>query len=176
MTEALAGDTETLFGEHRSGVYRYLCRIVGRAETASDLTQEVFLRVARAGVPAADPAARRAWVFRIARNLALNYVRDARVAVGAAHVEAAAPAVQELGVAIREAIASLSEADRDVFLLRETTGLSYEEIADACGLSVDAVRGRLKRVRQELREALAGPIAVHRDRQVRFGGGQRTED
>lgn len=173
IADAVAGDTEILFGEHRRGVYRYLCRIVGRAETASDLTQEVFLRVARAGVPATDQAARRAWVFRIARNLALNHLRDSRVASAAARpaVETATPPVQELGAAIREALAALSEADREVFLLRETAGLSYDDIAAACNLSIDAVRARLKRARQQLRDALAGPIAVHRDRPLRFGGG-----
>jgi RNA polymerase sigma-70 factor (ECF subfamily) len=177
ITEALAADSEILFGEHRRGVYRYLCRIVGRAETASDLTQEVFLRVARAGVPTTDPAARRAWVFRIARNLALNHVRDLRRASAAAPiVETAAPPVQELGAAIREALAALSAADREVFLLRESAGLTYDEIADACDLSVEAVRARLKRARQQLREALAGPIAVRREGRVRFGGGPPRED
>lgn len=177
MAEAVTGDTETLFGEHRTGVYRYLCRIVGRAETASDLTQEVFLRVARAGVPAADPAARRAWLFRIARNLALNHVRDTRIAAAAAApVEGAEPAVQELSLAIRQALAALSDADREVFLLRETAGLSYDEIAAACDLTVDAVRARLKRARQQLRDALAGSIAVRRDRPVRFGGGPPRQE
>ena len=42
---------ETLFTAHRQGVFRYLARIVGQADAAHDLTQEVFLRVARAGVP-----------------------------------------------------------------------------------------------------------------------------
>jgi RNA polymerase sigma-70 factor, ECF subfamily len=164
-------EADVLFAQHRQGVFRYLCRIVGRAETAHDLTQEVFLRVARARTPEADAAGRRAWVFRIARNLALNHVRDSRhdaMVVGAD--SAVTPAVQELGVAIREALAALQDLDRDVFVLRETAGLSYEEIAAACELSVEAVRSRLRRARQQLREALAGPIGVHRHRPVRFGG------
>jgi RNA polymerase sigma factor (sigma-70 family) len=164
-------DADVLFAEHRQGVFRYLCRMGGRVETARDLTQEVFLRVARAGAPDADAAGRRAWVFCIARNLALNHVRDHRregLAVDPA--DTAAPAVQELGAAIREALAALQDLDRDVFLLRETAGLSYEEIAAACELTVEAVRSRLKRARQELRGALAGPIGVHRHRPLRFGG------
>ncbi len=44
-------DADFLFAEHRQGVFRYLCRIVGHAETARDLTQEVFLRIARSPVP-----------------------------------------------------------------------------------------------------------------------------
>lgn len=163
-------DADSLFAEHRDGVFRYLCRFVGRAETARDLTQEVFLRVSRAGVPEADAAGRRAWVFKIARNLALNYVRDARrdVEAGSA-VDRAQPAVQELGAAIAHALARLADLDRDVFLLRESGGLSYDEIAASCDLTIEAVRARLRRAREELRASLGGPLEVHRDRPIRIG-------
>jgi RNA polymerase sigma-70 factor (ECF subfamily) len=172
MTRALVlSDADALFAEHRQGVFRYLSRIVGRADDAHDLTQEVFLRVSRVAPPEADAAGRRAWVFRIARNLALNHVRDHRHDKRRAPAgDIVSPAVQELGVAIQEALAALPDVDRDVFLLRESAGLSYDEIAVACDLSVEAVRARLKRTRAALRETLAGPIAVHRDRPVRFGG------
>jgi RNA polymerase sigma-70 factor, ECF subfamily len=163
-------EADVLFAEHRQGVFRYLCRIVGQADTAQDLTQEVFLRVSRAQVPDADSAGRRAWVFKIARNLALNHVRDGQrkgtpVELG----DAVEPATQELAVAIRQALAALPELDRDVFLLRETAGLSYGEIALACELTVEAVRARLHRARMELRTSLDGPIRVHRRQPVSFG-------
>jgi RNA polymerase sigma-70 factor (ECF subfamily) len=162
---------EELFAAHHHGVFRYLCRMVGQAETARDLTQEVFLRVARADVPDRDPAGLRAWVFAIARNLARNHARDGqRRPSEVALAETARPAVQELGTAIQGALAALSDLDRDVFLLRETAGLSYAEIAAACDLTIEAVRTRLHRARSELRSALDGPVRVHRDRPVRFGG------
>jgi RNA polymerase sigma-70 factor (ECF subfamily) len=167
-------DAEVLFTAHRQGVLRYLTRIVGHADAAHDLTQEVFLRVARTRVPEADDLALRAWVFRIARNLALNHIRDRhRRPVSVELADSVDPATQELGVAISEALAALGEIDRDVFLMRETAGLSYDDIAAACELSVDAVRARLKRARQQLREALAGPIDVQRQRGVRLGRGDR---
>jgi RNA polymerase sigma-70 factor, ECF subfamily len=167
-------DADVLFAEHRHGVFRYLCRIVGQTEAAHDLTQEVFLRVARTRVPVADPASLRAWVFRIARNLALNHLRDGQRRphlVEAA--DRAEPAVQELGAALNEALAALSETDRDVFLLREMAGLRYGEIADACDLTVDAVRARLHRARQQLRTTLEGPLLIHRRRPVSLGEGER---
>jgi RNA polymerase sigma-70 factor (ECF subfamily) len=167
-------DADVLFAEHRHGVFRYLCRIVGQTDAAHDLTQEVFLRVARTRVPDADPASRRAWVFRIARNLALNHLRDGQRRphlVEAA--DRAEPAVQELGAALNEALAALSETDRDVFLLREMAGLRYGEIADACELTVEAVRARLHRARQQLRTTLKGPLLIHRRRPVLLGEGER---
>lgn len=150
-------DADLLFAAHQDGVFRYLCRIVSPAD-ARELTQEVFLRVARGPVPEADPGARRAWVFRIARNLALNHVRDtgrrgARVELP----DVAVAPTQEAGAALREALQRLAPMDRDVFLMREVGGLSYDEIALACELTADAVRSRLHRTRQHLREAL-GPI------------------
>ena len=166
-------DADVLFRTHREGVFRYLCRVVGQTEAARDLTQEVFLRVTRAGVPVTDEAGRRAWLFRIARNLALNHMRDSRrrgdVAV---HADRSEPAVQELSAAIRQALASLSDMDRDVFLLRETAGLEYAEIGEACDLTVEAVRSRLKRARAELRTMLEGPMQLRRSRPIRFGGGE----
>lgn len=168
-------DADVLFTLYRQGVFRYLCRIVGQVETAHDLTQEVFLRVARSPVPAADEAGRRAWVFKIARNLVLNHLRDGRRRLEpVALTDVAEPATQELAVAIGQALASLPEVDRDVFLLRETAGLSYGEIAAACELTVEAVRARLHRARQQLRAALDGPVRVRRQRPVSFGGGEHN--
>jgi RNA polymerase sigma-70 factor, ECF subfamily len=150
-----------LFTEYRDGVFRYLCRVVGRSDTASDLTQEVFLRVARAGVPADGDLAVRAWVFKIARNLALNHLRDeVRRPTPVELVDGSRPATQEISAAIAQALADLPQVDRDVFLMRETAGLSYEEIAAACELSPDAVRSRLHRTRQHLRAALGAPLRV----------------
>jgi RNA polymerase sigma-70 factor (ECF subfamily) len=147
-------DLDLLFAAHRDGVFRYLCRIVGYG-MAGELTQEVFLRAARGPLPNADDAGRRAWVFRIARNLALNHVRDdRRRGVAVELVDAGAPAMQELAASLREALDALPVLDRDVFLMREAGGLSYDEIALACDITADAVRSRLHRARQQLRIAL----------------------
>src|SRR5437763_1347134 len=66
---------EVLFAAHRDGVFRYLWRIVGQADAARDLTQEVFLRVTRTAAPETEGGGK-AWVYTIARNLALNHLRD----------------------------------------------------------------------------------------------------
>ncbi len=148
-------DADVLFTAHRDGIFRYLCRIVGQ-EDARELTQEVFLRVTRTEVPNTDDGGRRAWLFRIARNLALNHVRDDRRRGAAVELtaDAAAPATQALGTALRQALDQLNAVDRDVFLMREAGGLSYEEISFACQLTPDAVRSRLHRARLQLRRAL----------------------
>ena len=171
---ASPADAEALFAAHETGLLRYLRRAVGHAETARDLTQDVFVRIARSsGMPATDDE-RRAWVFRIARNLAIDHHRRHEVKFadsGTRHADAggepARPAAQDTSAAVNEALASLDPLDRDVFLLRETAGLSYAEIAAACDLTVSAVRSRIHRARLALREHLRAPIAAALQRKTR---------
>src|SRR5262245_31651371 len=119
-------------------------------------------------MPVATETGQRAWVFKIARNLALNHVRDGRRRpVMVADPQALTPATQELGVALRDAVAALPAVDRDVFLLREIVGLSYAEIASACDVSVESVRSRLHHARQMLRGALGKTLDVRGQRGVR---------
>lgn len=162
-------NAHALFVAHRDGVFRYLCRIVG-ASDAPDLTQEVFLRVSRGPVPEAPGEAQRAWVFRIARNLAINHYRDSgRRPATVELVDASQSPPQELAVEMREALDRLAATDRDVFLLREVAGLSYAEIALSCEMTEGAVRSRLHRARQQLREGLrpwlargaVGPVRLY---------------
>jgi DNA-directed RNA polymerase specialized sigma24 family protein len=74
----MAADRDVLFTEHHSRLFRYLCRTVGHAKTARDLTQDVLLRVSRTAIPAATNGEVNAWLFRIARNVALAMRRSGR--------------------------------------------------------------------------------------------------
>jgi RNA polymerase sigma-70 factor (ECF subfamily) len=157
-------DAERLFTANHSRLFRYFCRAVGRAETARDLTQEVFLRVSRTPIRDDADGELCGWLFRIARNLVLDHHRTRQ-----RHPEPLAlvddpirVASQDIDLAVREALASLPEIDRDVFLMREVAGLGYEEIAAACELTPDAVRNRIHRTRLQLRAQLAAPIATSR--------------
>lgn len=115
----------------------------------------MFLRLTRTPIPVTTAGGERAWVFRIARNLALNHRRDsARRPLTVELADASRPAPQETSAAMRQALERLSPIDRDVFLMREEGGLSYEEIAASCEISTAAVRSRLHRARQQLRELL----------------------
>jgi RNA polymerase sigma-70 factor (ECF subfamily) len=168
-------DADLLFATHRQGLIRYFSRVVGHHDTANDLTQEVFVRVTRAGVPEADEGAVKAWLYTIARHLALNHLRDGRRRPQTVDVvfEVVAPANQETAAVVREALAALSDKDRDVFLLRESAGLGYDDIAMACDLTVEAVRARLRRAREQLRASLSGALQVQRQYGVRIGRGER---
>ena len=157
-------DPDALFRAHEHRVYRFLRRVVGHADTARDLTQDVFLRVSAGRMPAVAVGDEPAWLYRVARNLALDHLRHKKVSGAAEPGPIARPAAQDVGVEVRAAIESLPELDRHVFWLREVTGLGYAEIAVACELTPDAVRSRIHRSRMHLRGMLAAPIS-HRQNQ-----------
>ena len=171
-------DPEALYGANHRRLFRYFCRAVGRADTARDLTQEVFLRVSRTAIPAAAEGDLRGWLFRIARNLVLDHHRGLRrhpQPVPMA-VEPMRAASQDVSAAVNQALASLPAVNRDVFLMREVAGLGYDEIAAACELTPDAVRSRLHRTRLLLREQLAAPIATCRTLAIRRVKAEITDD
>ena len=136
-------DAESLFAHYHDRLLRYLSPAAGEREAARDLTQEVFVRVSRTAIPTAPEHQLAGWLFRIARNVALDHHRRHRrrpeTDLGSAP-ERAKDAQQEMALALKEALATLSDLDRDVFLLREVGGLSREEIAVACELTPGAVR------------------------------------
>jgi RNA polymerase sigma factor (sigma-70 family) len=69
-------DAASLFAQYHDRLLRYLSRVGGEREAARDLTQEVFLRVSRAPIPAAPASQLAGWVFKIARNVALDHHRQ----------------------------------------------------------------------------------------------------
>jgi RNA polymerase sigma factor (sigma-70 family) len=151
---------------------RYLHRKVWDEERARDLAQEAFARAMDGGRGAAGPENPRAWVFRIAGNLALDearlVIRRRRhlVLLQAEAVRQQTPdPVEEMDRQAREsaaraALERLSERDREALLLWDA-GLSYTEIAAQTGLAVGAVGTTLARARKRLVEAHAELEAKH---------------
>jgi RNA polymerase sigma-70 factor, ECF subfamily len=164
-------ESNAVFLACHAGLLKYFTGAVGNSETARDLAQDVFVRVAAAPELPATDEGRRAWVFHIARNIAIDHHRRQRLR----QVEpiTTEPLVgggsTETGLIVKQALAALDDLDRDVFLMREMAGLSYMEIAEACKLTPDAVRSRIHRTRLELREYLQQPITAARRHWLRAG-------
>ncbi len=137
-----------------------------------DLAQEVFLKVFRA-LPRFDPTRAKftTWVYTFVRNHCFDVLKRRRVPTTSLHaVGPDEPARdfadrrellptrqaenQELGRRISEALATLGEEQRMVFILREYEGLDYSEIADVTGVSEGTVKSRLFRAKEALRQQL----------------------
>jgi RNA polymerase sigma-70 factor (ECF subfamily) len=147
-------EIDALFVRYREPVFRFLRRLLRDGAAAEDLTQDAFVRAMRG--PYRSNGHERAWIFQIARNLARDHVKAAarRPAVVGLPETPAPGADRTDTLALEAAIAALDDEDRAVFLLKEIGGLSYAEIAEACGLTPDAVRSRLHRTRLALRKQL----------------------
>ena len=149
-----------LFERHHLALFRYVYRQTRRREIAEDVVQEVFLRVVRTLDTYHESGREIAWLFTITRRLLMDRTRalDRHPTEQLVEAEPYVSGHQESTVAIAEALARVPEADREVFLLKEVGGLTYEEIAAVCEVSVDSVRSRIYRARMRLRDALSAPL------------------
>ncbi|MBN2312017.1 MAG: RNA polymerase sigma factor [Candidatus Hydrogenedentes bacterium] len=147
-------------------IYVFARRMVGNADSALDVTQEAFLRLARDGVATKGAEQARRWLFVVARNLCFGRLRRQarRRSAGSEPLETlasphAGPAesghAEERRQWVMRAVESLPPHMREVVILREYEGLSYAEIAGVAGCSEGTVKSRLARAREALRERLA---------------------
>lgn len=168
VARAQAGDM-TAFTElvHRyeAPVMQFCLRMVGSMQDAEDLAQEAFVRVHR-HLHRLEPRARFITVlFGIARNLALNALRDSgrrgrgrtsSLDVGPpvgdeSHRPDRAARLSEIESVILKALEAVSPEHREVLILREMNGLDYDAIAEVIGCRKGTVKSRLARAREQLR-------------------------
>jgi RNA polymerase sigma-70 factor, ECF subfamily len=150
---------EQVFDDHHKAVYRFVYRLVGRADLAEDITQECFLAVLRAPQRwDADRGGVKTYLFSIARNLAFKRYRDDHVNVQVEEDLAASVADrrtdQELAVVVAQTVAQLPELQREVLILFEYEGFQLNEIARIVNADVGVVKSRLHRARQRLKRLL----------------------
>ncbi len=156
---------EELVRAYQDRIYN-LCRYMLRdPRDGQDAAQDVFLKAYRGLEDFKPDASFYTWIYRIAVNTCLDYKRKSRrealkyksLTEASRSVEPYSPQThesQDAAEAIQQALAELRENSRAVLVLREIEGLSYEEIAEVLRTSVNAVKSRISRARQELRRIL----------------------
>ncbi len=183
----LRGDTdavEALVDCYGGLIHRVAARMLRDPRDAEEIEQDVLLTVVQKIGTFRGEAAFSSWLYRIIANAAYGRLRVRRERAEVAleplfpmfddegrHVQPVAdwssrlddPAVAgETRAALSRAIARLPEDYRMVVLLRDVEGMSSQEVADALGLSVAAVKSRLHRARLFLRRHLAHVVTVRR--------------
>jgi RNA polymerase sigma-70 factor (ECF subfamily) len=179
LARAQSGDLEAfeaLMEAHRHRVYGVAARILKTDGDAEEVTQEAFLSAWRGLSTFRGASPFGAWVTRIAANFALMRLRHRKV-VSEVEEPSGEPSFNERGSlvemvadwspnalersldaelrgAIEGAAARLPDDHREVFVLRDVEGLSYEEIAALTGSSIPAVKSRLHRARLALRSTI----------------------
>jgi RNA polymerase sigma-70 factor (ECF subfamily) len=157
---------EALYQRHSREVWALAYARWMNADTAMDITQEAFLRLWKqweAGEEILNP---RAWLLRVARNLAEDYAKSAFRRNGT-HPPATMNGVQahdplpheclereETFAKIRQVLNQLPEPDREILTLRYALDYETEAIAELLSINSTAVHMRLSRARQRLAERL----------------------
>lgn len=155
-----------LVARHQGPLVGYLTTIVHDAERARDLAQETFLKVFRYASSYRTHSRFTTWLYHIARNVARDELRARKrrphhYAASDAGLEQAAaetPAIEE-AIARRDAVLTalgcLGARDRQLIVLRDLEGLSYEEISDRTGIRLGTVKSGLSRARTRFAQEFA---------------------
>lgn len=158
--------------EHRSRIYRYVLSMARDPDVAEDLTQETFLRALRGLGSLRDRAALVPWLYRLATNVFIDWVRaegrrrlayaGGKDSDGDLVGEIPDPAARidrrveqsEMSECVQDFVDDLPDDFRSVILLHDAHGLSNPEIAEMLGLTLATTKIRVHRARLGLRQAL----------------------
>ena len=174
--KAKAGDQiafEQLVIENQNKVYSLALRLVNDREEAADLAQEAFVKAWQGLSSFQGESSFATWVYRLTTNVCIDHLRKKKrregvepsVSLNDEESGWAEPADwesdpqlllerSERGKALARALARLPDWQRRTLVLRELSGLSYQEIGDALDIDLGTVKSRIARARLSLRKIL----------------------
>lgn len=170
ILDILAGNRDAyaeIVRKYQGRIRGYCLVTLGNAAQADDAAQEVFIKAYQSLDRFQGKSSLSTWLYRIAVNHCTDLLRkkichrteswDALLENQGEKAEALLTQAPEAGSEVEEQrellaklLGGLPEKSREILVLREAEGLSYEELAETLDCTVDAVKGRLKRARQEL--------------------------
>jgi RNA polymerase sigma-70 factor, ECF subfamily len=162
---------ESAINEYGKATYNYAYRLTQNEADAGDLTQEAFIRVYRAWRSFKPGTSFLSWIYRIVTNLHRDELRRRKgryqeeipedhelQEYGGGRPLAVEPIEEyvesQLSEPVSKALADLTTEQRQIVLLADVEGYSYQEIAEIVGCTVGTVRSRLHRARGQLRGLL----------------------
>ena len=161
VRKVLGGDAnafETLVLEYEKNVYNIALRMTGNSEDAADMTQEAFIKAYNSLQSFRGDSKFSVWLYRIVSNVCLDFLRskNRRPTVSLSVEDDDGEDAQLTRDSVRRGLDSLPPDYRQILLLREIQGLSYDEIAQALSLEVGTVKSRIFRARKRLCTFLIG--------------------
>lgn len=149
-----------LVARYQERLFRRALALTGDPEMAADMVQDAFVR-AYTALDRSEPHRFGAWIHRILRNLCLDELKAPRQRTGplpddlAGSVNPAGDLDRsELAAALDTALATLSPTVREAFVLKHVEGLSYRQMVELTGAGEAALKMRVSRAREALRELL----------------------
>lgn len=164
VDRVLAGERDAyadLVRAHQAAIYRHMRGMGLDHDTALDMVQDAFVKAYDRLAECRDRVHFRAWLYRIARNLCLDHLKSVRRLTvpfsaldGAERIEGAPTDTSDLHLTMRMALDRLPAALREAFLLKHDAGYTYDEVAEMTQATPSAVKMRVHRARETLREFL----------------------
>jgi len=172
IRRVLAGDTqafERLVEENEKKVYALALRMVGSPEDAQDIAQESFVKAYTSLGSFRGESRFSVWLYRLTYNICIDFIRRRRrnqtVALTVTDEDGetaeldipdercspeAVVETRQLRKVLAECVEALPGHHREIIVMREITGLSYQDMAQALGISEGTVKSRLARARRKL--------------------------
>jgi RNA polymerase sigma-70 factor, ECF subfamily len=171
IAQILGGDVESfriLVHRHRDTCTRFAVRMLGSHADADDVLQSAFMRAYRGLSKCRDRERFGGWLYRIVinecrtfasrqRQRDLRFVNDAEV-IDRAEATREDASAEEMSEQVELALARLPVEQREAFLLKHVEEMSYEDMSAATGVSVPALKMRVKRASDTLRRLLEGVL------------------
>lgn len=153
---------ETLFDRHREAVWRFYRRRLREPARAEELVQDVFVAILQNSSRYEPRSTFRSYLFGIAFNALKAERRRAghRQEVAIEDEVSSATSDPDSALWVRRALATLEPEQREIVMLREFEGLSYQEISELLHLPLNTVRSRLFRARMDLKDALSPESSI----------------
>lgn len=168
---------EILYWRHQRGIFNFICHFIGESGNyAEELFQDVFLKVVKSSNRYKPTAKFTTWLYQIARNGCIDHFRkmkhrritslaqpidddeemdmESTIAHPNPTPEQTAR-TSEISEILKKAIGTLSEEQRDVFLMREDLDLSFAEISELIGCPINTAKSRMRYALEHLRKTLA---------------------
>lgn len=179
MLELKAGNKKAfdfILDKYEKPILNYIYRFTGSKEDAKDLTQDIFIKVYNAALKYTPAAKFTTWLYRIASNISIDFLRRRKVSGNPASLDEEFQAEdgkykqeiadkdagnsletavkEENDIQIQKSLMSLPENQRAAIVLKIYEDKTYAEIAVIIGVSVSSVESLIFRARQALKEKL----------------------
>lgn len=166
VARSQAGDVqafESIYRQHAARIYTLACRMAGSPEDGEDLLQEIFLQAYRKLGSFKGDAALGTWLYRLALNHCLDYVRSRQAKMSKltetldAETSYQPVARRETPIArldLERALERLPDGCREAFVLHDIEGFGHKEVGDLLGIAEGTSKSQVFKARAKLRALL----------------------